>query len=133
MTVPVRVQATNEALAWIALLKGKHGPVAFYQCHGCNEGGPAPVCLAEGDYRPAPDDLLLGEIGGCPFYSSGRQFEQWRDVQAIVDVAPGLGAGFSLEAPEGVGFFTRLRLLNDDEVKRLAAAGEPRRALDQTR
>jgi uncharacterized protein (DUF779 family) len=125
MTAPARVEATREAVVWIGVLKGKHGPLAFYQGHGCNEGGAAPVCLPEGEYRSAPDDRLLGEIGGCPFYASGHQFEQWRRVQAIVDVAPGLGAGFSLEAPEGVGFFTRLRLLSDEEIEQLAAKGEP--------
>jgi uncharacterized protein len=122
-----RVEATSEALAWISVLKSRHGPLAFYQGHGCNEGGPAPICLAEADYRPAPDDRLLGEIGGCPFYASGPQFEQWRHVQAIVDVAPGFGVGFSLETPEGVGFYTRLRLLGGDEIRALEARGEPPR------
>ncbi len=120
-----RVDATAEALLWIHRLKAKHGSLVFYQHHGCCEGGAAPVCLSEGDYRSSRNDRLLGEIGGCPFYMSGHQFEQWRDIQAIIDVAPGLGSGFSLEAPEGVGFFTRLRIFSAAEIEQLAVAGEP--------
>ncbi len=125
MTAPARIEATTEALSWIARLKAKHGPLAFYQRHGCSEGGPAPLRMPDAEYRPAPEDRLLGEIGGCPFYMSGYQFEQWRHIQAIIDVAPGVGAGFSLESPEGVAFFTRLRFFTAAEIGRLALAGEP--------
>jgi uncharacterized protein (DUF779 family) len=125
MTAPARVEATVEALSLIVRLKAKHGPLTFYQGHGCSEGGAAPICLPEAEYRSAPDDRLVGEIGGCPFYMSGRQFEQWRSVQAIVDAAPGFGAGFSLESPEGMAFFTRLRFYDAAEIAQLAVAGEP--------
>jgi uncharacterized protein (DUF779 family) len=125
LPAPKRVEAAAQTLEWIDRLKGKHGPLVFYQHHGCCEGGAAPVCLIEGDYRPSPDDRLLGEIGGCPFFISGRQYDQWRDMQAIIDVAPGLGAGFSLEATEGVGFFTRLRFFSGAEIEQLAVAAEP--------
>jgi uncharacterized protein (DUF779 family) len=125
MLAPARVEVTAEALLWIARLKAKHGPLVFYQRHGCCEGGPAPICLPEDDYRSAPNDRMLGEIGGCLFYMSGHQFEQWRHIQAIIDVAPGLGAGFSLESTEGVGFFTRLRFFVESEIEQLALAGEP--------
>ncbi|MCI4677577.1 DUF779 domain-containing protein [Rhodoblastus acidophilus] len=125
MPAPARVDVTADALLWIDRLKTKHGPLLFYQPHGCCEGGPAPVCLPEGEYRSARNDRLLGEIGGCRFFMSGYQFEQWRHIQAIVDVAPGPGVGFSLESPEGVGFFTRLRFFSDAEIELLAVAGEP--------
>jgi hypothetical protein len=36
-----------------------------------------------------------------------------------VDVVPGRGSGFSLEAPEGVRFLLRSRLLTDEELRRL--------------
>jgi uncharacterized protein (DUF779 family) len=45
----------------------------------------------------------------------------------IIDVVKGRGAGFSLEAPEGVRFLTRSRLFTDAEVDALAAAGPPPR------
>lgn len=128
MTAPARVQVTAEALSWIVRLKAKHGPLAFYQRHGCSDGGAAPICIPEAEYRSAPDDRLLGQIGGCPFYMSGYQFEQWRHIQAIIDVAPGIAAGFSLESPEGVAFFTRLRFFSEAEIEQLAVVGEPPRA-----
>ena len=40
------------------------------------------------------------------------------------DVVPGRGAGFSLEAPEGLRFLTRSRLFTDAELKCLAPAAE---------
>jgi uncharacterized protein (DUF779 family) len=48
------------------------------------------------------------------------QFEVWAHTQLIIDVVPGRGAGFSLEAPEGVRFLTRGRVFSDDEVAELA-------------
>jgi uncharacterized protein (DUF779 family) len=50
------------------------------------------------------------------------QFEYWQHTQLIIDVVPGRGSGFSLEAPEGVRFLTRSRLFTDEEVNLLLAA-----------
>lgn len=36
-----------------------------------------------------------------------------------MDVVPGRGSGLSLEAPEGVRFLLRSRLLTDEELRRL--------------
>ena len=69
--------------------------------------------------------MLLGEIAGCQFYIGAAQFEYWRHTQLIIDVVPGRGSGFSLEAPEGVRFLTRSRVFTDDEVNELEAAGLP--------
>jgi uncharacterized protein (DUF779 family) len=38
-----------------------------------------------------------------------------------VDVVPGRGGGFSLEAPEGVRFIIRSRLFTDAEAEAMAA------------
>jgi uncharacterized protein (DUF779 family) len=35
----------------------------------------------------------------------------WRHTRLTVDVVPGRGSGFSLEAPEGVRFLIRSRLV----------------------
>jgi uncharacterized protein (DUF779 family) len=48
------------------------------------------------------------------------QFEYWRHTHLIIDVVPGRGSGFSLEAPEGVRFITRSRLLTEEEEAGLA-------------
>lgn len=127
MPAPARVEVTPEALVWIGLLKSRHGPLMFYQSGGCCEGS-SPMCFAEKEYRVGPEDVLLGEIAGCPFYIRANQFEYWRHTQLIIDVVEGVGAGFSLEAPEGVSFLTRSRVFTDAEAEELAAAGEPPRA-----
>lgn len=127
MPAPARVEATAEALLWIVRLKAKHGPLMFYLSRGCCDGS-SPMCFADGDYRVSGADLLLGEIGGCPFYLDERQFEYWRHTQMIIDVTSGQGSGFSLEAPEGISFLTRSRVFTDAECEELAAAGEPPRA-----
>ena len=55
------------------------------------------------------------------FWMSASQFEFWKHTHLTVDVVPGRGAGFSLEAPEGVRFLIRSRLLTEDEIAALAA------------
>ena len=62
---------------------------------------------------------MLGEIGDAPFYMGASQFEYWKHTQLIIDVVPGRGSGFSLEAPEGVRFLTRSRLFTDEELAQL--------------
>jgi uncharacterized protein len=122
-----RLDATAEALLWTVRLKAKHGPLMFYLSSGCCDGA-SPMCFPEGEYRVGGDDVRLGEICGCPFYMSARQFEYWRRTQLILDVVPGMGAGFSIEGPEGVCFLTRSRVYTDAECAALAAEGEPPRA-----
>lgn len=126
MTV-ARVLATPETLEWISRLTQKHGDLLFYQSGGCCEGS-APICSPRAGYWLGSEDVLLGEIGGAPFYIRANQFEYWRHTQLIIDVIKGGGEGFSLEGPEGVCFLTRSRLFSDEETQALAQAGEPPRA-----
>ena len=109
-----RVLATDEALALIAKLKAKHGPLMFHQSGGCCDGS-SPMCFPEGELLVGDGDVLLGEIGGCPFYMSAAQYEYWKHTQIIIDVVPGRGGMFSLEGPEGLRFLTRSRLFDDEE------------------
>ena len=51
-----------------------------------------------------------------PFYMGGEQFRYWSHTHLTVDVVPGRGSGFSVEAPEGVRFLIRSRLFTDAEV-----------------
>jgi uncharacterized protein (DUF779 family) len=53
------------------------------------------------------------------------QFDYWQHTHLIIDVVPGRGSGFSVEAPEGVRFLTRSRIYTDAEVDALDAAGPP--------
>ena len=81
-----------------------------------------PHVLPGGEFRVGGNDVYLGEIGGCPVYMDADQFDYWKHTQLIIDVVPGRGGGFSLEAPEGVRFLTRSRVFTDEEVDALAAA-----------
>jgi hypothetical protein len=51
-----------------------------------------------------------------PFWMSLSQYEYWKHTHLTVDVVRGRGSGFSVEAPEGVRFLIRSRLLTDDEL-----------------
>ena len=121
-----RVLITDAAAAMVDKLKGQHGPLMFHQSGGCCDGS-APMCFPDGEFRVGGQDVRIGEIAGCPFYIGAAQFEYWRHTQLIIDVVPGRGAGFSVEAPEGVRFLTHSRVFTDQEVDELAAAGEPPR------
>jgi uncharacterized protein (DUF779 family) len=121
-----RVLVTQEAADMIARLKAMHGPLMFHQSGGCCDGS-APMCYPAGEFKVGGQDVFMGEIAGCKFYIGAAQFEYWRHTQLIIDVVPGRGAGFSLEAPEGVRFLTRSRVFTDDEVDTLNAAPEPAR------
>ena len=116
-----RVLITPAAEEIVARLKARHGDLLFHQSGGCCDGS-APMCYPVGDFRTGPQDVLLGRIAGCDFYIGAAQFEYWRHTQLIIDVVPGRGAGFSLEAPENVRFLTRSRVFSDDEVAELETA-----------
>ena len=52
-----RVLATDAALALIAKLKAKHGPLMFHQSGGCCDGS-SPMCYPEGDLLVGGDALV---------------------------------------------------------------------------
>lgn len=121
MSLAERVTATPKALELIAKLKAMHGPVMFHQSGGCCDGS-SPMCYPRGEFRVGQSDVKLGEIGGAPFYMSAAQYEYWKHTHLTIDVVPGRGSGFSLEAPENVRFLTRSRLFTDDEAEALTQA-----------
>lgn len=127
MTTPMaidRVTATPAALALIALLQRKHGPVMFYQSGGCCDNS-APSCYLPGELNPGPHDVYLGQIGGAPFYMSSSQYAYWQHTQLIIDAldAPLGSDNFSLEGPEGQAFLTRSRLFSDAELAQIQTEG----------
>lgn len=108
------VVATNAALELIEKLKNIHGPLMFHQSGGCCDGS-APMCYEEGELRVGDSDVLLGEIGGTPFYIAKDQYEYWKHTQLIIDVVDGRGGMFSLEGPEGKRFLTKSRVFTEEE------------------
>jgi uncharacterized protein (DUF779 family) len=122
--MPKRVVATDDALALIRKLKDIHGDLMFHQSGGCCDGS-APMCFPLGEFKTGDQDVLLGEIEGCPFYIGKAQFEYWRHTQLIIDVVNGRGGMFSLEGPEGKRFLTRSRVFSDAEWAKLKDVEEP--------
>jgi uncharacterized protein (DUF779 family) len=127
-----RVSVTEGARQLIVELQKQHGPLMFHQSGGCCDGS-APMCFPVGEFRVGEQDVLLGEIEGCPFYMSAPQFEYWQHTHLIIDQVPGRGAGFSLEAPRGVRFLTRSRLFTEDERAALAIEPTPARGVSPWR
>jgi uncharacterized protein (DUF779 family) len=119
-----RVDITPAATALVERLVEQHGPVLFHQSGGCCDGS-SPMCYPRGEFRVGATDVFLGEVADQPFYMWAPQFEYWAHTFLTLDVVPGRGGGFSLEAPEGVRFLIRSRLFTDDEEAELVAAGPP--------
>jgi uncharacterized protein len=123
MSAPAGVLITTAAAELLARLHDRHGPVMFHQSGGCCDGS-SPMCYPRGDFLVGDRDVLLGvlDVGdGVPVWISGPQFEAWKHTQLVIDVVPGRGGGFSLEAPEGVRFLSRGRVFTDDEKAQLQA------------
>lgn len=113
-----RVDITPAAAEMVTKLTARHGPLMFHQSGGCCDGS-APMCYPQGEFHLGSQDVLLGEIAGAPFYMSAFQFEYFRHTHLTIDLVPGRGASFSVEAPEGVRFLTRSRLFTDAELATL--------------
>jgi hypothetical protein len=115
-----RVAVTEAAAAMMRQLYEVNGPLMFHQSGGCCDGS-SPMCYLEGEFRTGASDVLLerleveGVVEPVSFWMGAEQFARWRHTHLTVDVVPGRGSGFSLEAPEGVRFLIRSRLLTDAE------------------
>jgi uncharacterized protein len=118
-----RVALTPAAAELLVKMTGLHGPLMFHQSGGCCDGS-APMCYPVGDFKIGGSDVHLGDLsveGLDPigFYMSESQYRYWRHTHLTVDVVPGRGSGFSVEAPEGVRFLIRSRLFTDEEWQAL--------------
>jgi len=113
-----RVDITDGAAALLQRLVEQHGALLFHQSGGCCDGS-SPMCYPRGEFRIGQRDVYLGEVAGTPFYMGSDQFEYWAHTHLTVDVVPGRGSGFSVEAPEGVRFLIRSRVFSDDELAQL--------------
>ena len=118
---PRRVDLTGEAADLLRRLTGLHGPLMFHQSGGCCDNSAA-NCYLPTDLTIGPYDVHLGDLEvaglGAPvaFWMSAAQYAYWKHTHLTVDVVFGRGSGFSVEAPEGVRFLIRSRLLTDDEL-----------------
>ncbi|RFZ46306.1 hypothetical protein DAVIS_00820 [Mycobacterium marinum] len=121
-SAPSGVVITAGAAELLARLQDRHGPVMFHQSGGCCDGS-SPMCYPRGDFLVGDRDVLLGtlDIGkqtgaeGVAVWISGPQYQAWKHTQLVIDVVPGRGGGFSLEAPEGMRFLSRGRVFTGEE------------------
>jgi hypothetical protein len=60
-----------------------------------------------------PGDLLLGTVGGAPFYIDSDQYERWNRPAFVLDVSPSPPEGFSLGAGD-THFVTRSAVLDSN-------------------
>src|ERR1700723_2908386 len=125
MSAPAGAVITVAAAELLARLQDRHGPVMFHQSGGCCDGS-SPMCYPNGDFLVGDRDVLLGvlDVGaeGVAVWISGPQYRVWKHTQLVIDVVPGRGGGFSLEAPEDVRFLSRGRAFSADERALLSAA-----------
>ncbi|MDQ0922468.1 uncharacterized protein (DUF779 family) [Pseudarthrobacter sp. W1I19] len=114
-----RVALTPAAAELLRLLWVRHGPLMFHQSGGCCDGS-SPMCYPAGDFLTGDSDVLLGifdvseglEPQPLEFWMSREQFNYWNHTHLTVDVVPGRGSGFSVEAPEGKRFLMRSALMD---------------------
>ena len=120
-TQPTRVDVTAEAADLLRRLTGTYGPLMFHQSGGCCDGS-TPMCYPAGEFLTGEVDINLGDLviegvsDVIPFWMSRAQYEYWKHTHLTVDVVEGRGSGFSVEAPEGVRFLIRSRLMSQDEL-----------------
>jgi len=117
---PSRLDVTPAAATLLRELADAHGPLMFHQSGGCCDGS-APMCYPVGEFLISEGadaywgTLHLDGVEPIDMWMSAAQFEYWKHTHLTVDVVPGRGAGFSLEAPRGKRFLIRSRLLTDAE------------------
>ena len=123
---PGRVAVTPGAADLLRRLRADHGPLMFHQSGGCCDGS-SPMCYPDGDFLTGDADVHLGDLTipdddapgsgfTVPVWMSRAQFQYWKHTHLTIDVVPGRGAGFSVEAPYGVRFLLRSRLLSEAEL-----------------
>ncbi|GAA5109055.1 DUF779 domain-containing protein [Nocardia iowensis] len=136
---PPRLVATAEAAALLRRLREVHGALMMHQSGGCCDGS-SPMCYPLGEFIVGDRDILLGIIDlrlavgevpstlpsddrdAVPVWISGTQFQAWKHTQLVIDVVPGRGSGFSVEAPEGWRFLSRARAFTAAENEALESA-----------
>ena len=112
----MKVSATPSALELIEDLKKDHGKeLLFHQSGGCCDGS-APMCYPVKEYQVGQDDVMIGKIGGIPFYISETQHEAWKNTDLIIDCVDGMGGMFSLDNGTGKRFLTRSEICIPDKV-----------------
>jgi uncharacterized protein (DUF779 family) len=109
-TGEMTVTATEAALELIDQIKTRVGrDLIFHQSGGCCDGS-APMLFERSDYMLGDNDVLVGEIGGVPFYMNVDQYARWKHTDLTIDAIDGIGGMFSLDNGTGRRFLTRSQI-----------------------
>ncbi|WP_432491322.1 DUF779 domain-containing protein [Kineococcus auxinigenes] len=129
---PEKVALTAQAARQLRRLRQRHGELMFHQSGGCCDGS-SPMCFAAGEFTTSDADEHLGDVVvpaqgeaeefSVPVWMSKEQYARWAHTHLTIDLVPGRGAGFSLEAPDGVRFLVRSRLLGASAAGGAAGGG----------
>ncbi|MDO6964544.1 DUF779 domain-containing protein [Rhizobium alvei] len=103
------VTATPAALDLIREIQRDHPDILFHQSGGCCDGS-SPMCYPADDFIVGDSDVLLGHIGGVPFYIGAAQYEVWKQSELLIDVVEGRGGMFSLDNGREKRFLVRSRV-----------------------
>jgi uncharacterized protein (DUF779 family) len=120
------VMATPAARELIAKLKREHGALCI---HVSGSYGVTVICLKARELNIGARDVLIGTIDEVPMFLMTSEIEYWRGSVVILDVAHGIGPGFSLEGPSRQHFTLRKRAnpaKRTWDANAILAAGAPR-------
>ncbi|NBB27037.1 DUF779 domain-containing protein [Cellulophaga sp. BC115SP] len=101
-----QIKITALAKDVVRQLQNRHGRLMFHISGGCCDGT-QPQCYELGEFRLGEVDIKLGDVCECAIYTTNDQLAFWKDTELTLDVSPGKGGGFSLEAPLGVRFIMK--------------------------
>jgi hypothetical protein len=107
MTETSRILATPGAQRLIGQLRAEHGPLSLHISHSY---GVTVTCLREHELKLGSSDLPFGSVCACPVYIMASIADYWSSGEIVLDVAPGIGLGFSLEGPTRSHFTLRKRI-----------------------
>jgi uncharacterized protein (DUF779 family) len=100
------IAATESADALLQKLAREHGPLRL-QISGSY--GVSVICLRADELRLGARDEVVGQLGDTPVTMMINEARYWDGASVVIDVAKGVGVGFSLEGPERVHFTLRKR------------------------
>lgn len=101
-----QVTASESATQLISELNEAHGEIIFHLSGGCCDGS-APMCFLKDEFMIGSVDVLVDRVCGCDFYIAESTYQYYQNSDIELDVTPGRGASFSIEAPRGVRFLIR--------------------------
>jgi uncharacterized protein (DUF779 family) len=101
------ITATSMAKEALTRLRRRHGEIILHVTGGCCDAR-TPLCLPANELRLGARDILLGMVEGVAVYEMQSTPELcYCNGAYLLDMAPGVPVGFSLDPGEGMRFTIR--------------------------